>query len=216
MEGNISWSVASSNSTSLSFFFKNAVTRTTDQVIPGEIVFENDVSISTVVGNWKEIEEIRNIVNDAVIDDEEVIEVTGRKTFKENVTINALSVNEMNVPVINDVNVIEFNNSVVRRDQDETISEPISFLEEVGINEMLVNDSVHDVPLEGVVLATDKLPPKVTFKHLVVLRDVYLKNLDGIDFDKFVEERVTTNGDHNIDGDVQFDGVVEVTGSTSI
>ncbi|XP_076245089.1 uncharacterized protein LOC143185740 [Calliopsis andreniformis] len=216
VEGTVFWNVSSSNSTSLSSLFENAVTKNTDQVISGNIIFENDVSMSTVEGNWKEVEDIRKVVNDAVIEDEGVIEVTGEKVFKKNVAINTLSVNDMQVPIINDVNVIEFNNSVARKDQDETINGSITFLEEVAINELLVNDTVHDVPLDGLVLATDMLPPNVSFKHLVVLRDVYLKNLDGVEFNKFLEERITTNGNHDIDADVQFNGVVEVTGDATV
>ncbi|XP_054005323.1 uncharacterized protein LOC128890671 [Hylaeus anthracinus] len=216
VNGNITWIVPSSNSGSLTFLFENAVSKTIDQTIHGETVFKNGVTMSTLTASWKEIEEIRDIVTDAVIDDEDV-QVAGRKVFKENLFIDTLTVtDDIEIPVINNVDILEFNSAVVRKDQDETITGPVTFLEEVAINEMLANDNVHDVPLEKLVLATDTLPSKVSFKHLVVLKDVALKYLDGIDFDEFVKDRVTLDGDHDILGGVQFNGVVEVTGNANV
>ena len=217
VDGNVSWIVSSSHPRSLSSLLENAVTRDTDQVIRGDIVFENDVSTSTVTGEWEGIDEIRDIVSDAVIDDGRDIEAAGEKIFKENLATGALSVtNNAEIPLINDINILQFNDTVARKDQDERITGHISFLQEVTITELLANDTAHDLPLKGLVLATDTLPPKVSFKNLVVRKDVSLKKLDGIDFDKFVEDRVTTNQNHSIAFDVQFNGVVEVAGNANV
>nr|XP_031839494.1 uncharacterized protein LOC116430024 isoform X1 [Nomia melanderi]XP_031839495.1 uncharacterized protein LOC116430024 isoform X1 [Nomia melanderi]XP_031839496.1 uncharacterized protein LOC116430024 isoform X1 [Nomia melanderi]XP_031839497.1 uncharacterized protein LOC116430024 isoform X1 [Nomia melanderi]XP_031839498.1 uncharacterized protein LOC116430024 isoform X1 [Nomia melanderi] len=217
VHGDIFWNAASSSPTSLSSLFKNAVTRTTDQSIHGDVVFEENVSVSTANGEWKDIDRIRAIVTDAVKDHEGDIEVTGQKTFKNNLRVNSLSVTgDMAVPMVNDIDVVEFNNTVARRDQDETITGHLTFDAEVAINELLVNDTAHNIPLQGVVRATDVLPPNVHFKNLVVLRGVYLKNLDGVDFDEFLKDRVTIHGDHDVTADVQFNGVVEVTGNATV
>lgn len=214
MDGNVSWIVSSSHPRFLSSLLESAVTRDGDQVIRGDIVFENDVSASAVTGGWKGIDEIRDIVSDAAIDDGTAIEVAGEKIFEENLATDALSVtNNAEIPAINGINVLQFNDTVARKDQDERITGHVSFLQEVTITELLAGDTAHDLPLRGLVLATDTLPPKVSFKNLVVRKDVSLKNLDGIDFNKFLEDRVSTDGDHSIAFDVQFNGVVEVTGS---
>lgn len=198
---------------SLTFFLKNAMTKTSNQTILGDIVFENDVSASKVKGEYKEIDEIRDIVADTVIDDGDIIRVAGQKIFKQNLITDSLLVtDDVGIPMINNISILKFNNSVVRKDQNETITMPINFLDEVAIKEILINDTkVHDAPLEGLVLATDMLP-RVTFKNLVVLKDVYLKNLDGVHFDTFVKDRITTDGDHDIFVDVQFNSIVEITG----
>ena len=217
MDGNVSWIESSSHPRSLSSLLENAVTRDTDQVIRGDIVFENDVSTSTVTGEWEGIDEIRDIVSDAVIDDGRVVELAGEKIFKENLATDALSVtNNAEIPAINDINILQFNDTVARKDQDERITGHVSFFQEVAITELLANDTAHELPLKGLVLATETLPPKVSFKNLVVRKDVSLKNLDGIDFDKFLEDRVTTDQNHSIAFDVQFNGVVEVTGFDTV
>ncbi|XP_076178598.1 uncharacterized protein LOC143152403 isoform X2 [Ptiloglossa arizonensis] len=217
VSGNISWSVDSPNSSSLKYMFENALNKITDQVIYGDTVFKNDVSMTIASGGQlKNIDTIRDVVTDAVIDNEGVVEVAGTKVFKENLSINVLSVtNNIEISVINNVDILEFNNSVVRKDQNETITGLVIFLEEVAINELLVNDSIHDIPLTGLVLATDMLHCNVSFKHLVV-RDVLLKNLDGVDFNEFVKNRVTIDGDHDILTDVQFNDIIDVTGYANV
>ncbi|XP_076635349.1 uncharacterized protein LOC143348692 [Colletes latitarsis] len=217
VDGNISWTVDSSHPGSLTFLLENAVSKTADQVIHGDTNFKNDVWMSTVTGQWEEFDEIRGIVADAIIDDGNVLEVAGEKIFKENLSIDTLSVtNNIEIPVINNVDVLEFNSSVVRKDQDETVTGPVTFLEEVAVNEMIANDDVHDLPLKELVLATDTLPPRVSFKNLIVLRGVYLRNLDGIDFDRFMKDRVTVDGDHDVFANVQFNGIVEITGNANV
>ncbi|XP_076668762.1 uncharacterized protein LOC143369142 [Andrena cerasifolii] len=217
VDGNVSWIVSSSQPRSLSSLLENAVTRDTDQVIRGDVVFENDVSTSTATGEWEGIDEIRDIVSDAVIDDGWVVEVAGEKVFEENLATDALSVrNNAEIPVINDIKILQFNDTVARKDQDERITGHVSFLQEVTITELLANDAAHDLPLKGLALATDMLPPRVSFKNLVVQKDVSLKNLDGIDFNKFLEDRVTTDGNHSIAFDVQFNGVLDVSGNADV
>ncbi|XP_076751493.1 uncharacterized protein LOC143423799 [Xylocopa sonorina] len=214
--GNASWDVPLTNRTSLTFLFENAVTKATNQTILGDIIFQKNVSASTVSGEWRGIKDIRNIIADTVIDDED-IEIVGRKIFKEDLDIDTLSVTgDIHIPTINNIDILKFNDSAIRKHRNETITGSITFLEGVAINQIFVNDNSHSVPLKDAALATDVLPSDVIFKDLIVLEDVYLKSLDGIDFDKFVENRITINGDHEIFADVQFNGVIEVLGNASV
>ncbi|XP_043256885.1 uncharacterized protein LOC122399894 [Colletes gigas] len=217
VDGSISWTIDSSHPGSFTSLLENAVSKIKDQVIHGDTIFENGVWMSTVAGQWEEFDEIHSIVADAVIDDGSVLEVFGEKIFKENLSIDTLSVtNNIEIPVINNVDVLEFNSSVVRKDQDETVTGPVTFLEEVAINEMIADDDVHGLPLKNFALASDMLPPRVSFRNLMVLGDVYLKNLDGIDFDRFMKDRVTIDGDHDVFDNVQFNGIVEITGHANV
>lgn len=212
IDGNISWANPSNSSTSLTFLFNNAVTKATNQTIPGDTIFRKDVSASTVTGRWKEIDEIHEIIADAVIDDGDVIELAGEKIFKENLVISSLSVTgDISIPTVNGINILEFNNSVARRGAGETINGTITFLEEATINKIIVDDGAHNIPFKGVVLATDMLPPGVAFRDLE-LKDAFVKNLDGINFDEFLKDRVTIDGNYKILADVQFNGDVVVTG----
>ncbi|KOC68187.1 hypothetical protein WH47_03345, partial [Habropoda laboriosa] len=216
VDGNIYWDVPSTNSASLSYLFENAVTKDTNQTIRGDVIFEKDVSASTIRGEWKEIDDIRGIVEDTVLDDGNIVEISGRKIFKENLNVdNLLVTGNIDIPVINNVNILELNDSAVRKDRNETITGSITFLDDVAVNKILVNDSNHNVPLKQFVLMTDILPPNVFFNNLVV-NNVFLKNFDGIDFNEFLRNRVTIDGDHEILGDVQFNGVIEVIGNANV
>ncbi|KAG6797313.1 hypothetical protein HZU73_07383 [Apis mellifera caucasica] len=212
IDGNISWDTFSINSTSLTFLFKNAVTKTTNQTIQSNIIFQKNISASTVKTQSKEIDKIHNIIADAVIDDEKNIEVIGQKIFKENLNIDTISViNDIDIPMINNVNILEFNNSVVRKDREAIITGIITFLDDVVIDQILVNDNVHNILLKDVVLATDVLPTHIFFKNLVILKNVRLKNFDKVDFDEFLKNRITIDKENEIFFDVHFNDIIEIT-----
>lgn len=217
IDGNISWDTFSINSTSLTFLFKNAVTKTTNQTIQSNIIFQKNISASTVKTQSKEIDKIHNIIADAVIDDEKNIEVIGQKIFKENLNIDTISViNDIDIPMINNVNILEFNNSVVRKDREAIITGIITFLDDVVIDQILVNDNVHNILLKDVVLATDVLPTHIFFKNLVILKNVRLKNFDKVDFDEFLKNRITIDKENEIFFDVHFNDIIEITGMYTI
>lgn len=217
IHGNISWDIFSTNSTSLTFLFKNAVTKTTNQIIQSNIIFQKNISASTIKAQSKEIDKIHNIIVDAVIDDEKNIEIIGQKIFKENLNIDTISViNDIDIPMINNINILEFNNSVVRKDRETIITGIITFLDDVAIDQILVNDNVHNILLKDVILVTDVLPNHIFFKNLVILKNVRLKNFDKIDFDEFLKNRVTIDKENEIFFDVYFNDIIEITGMYTI
>lgn len=217
IHGNISWDIFSTNSTSLTFLLKNAVTKTTNQIIQSNIIFQKNISASTIKAQSKEIDKIHNIIVDAVIDDEKNIEIIGQKIFKENLNIDTISViNDIDIPMINNINILEFNNSVVRKDRETIITGIITFLDDVAIDQILVNDNVHNILLKDVILVTDVLPNHIFFKNLVILKNVRLKNFDKIDFDEFLKNRVTIDKENEIFFDVYFNDIIEITGMYTI
>lgn len=217
IHGNISWDIFSTNSTSLTFLLKNAVTKTTNQIIQSNIIFQKNISASTIKAQSKEIDKIHNIIVDAVIDDEKNIEIIGQKIFKENLNIDTISViNDIDIPMINNINILEFNNSVVRKDRETIITGIITFLDDVAIDQILVNDNVHNILLKDVILVTDVLPNHIFFKNLVILKNVRLKNFDKVDFDEFLKNRVTIDKENEIFFDVYFNDIIEITGMYTI
>lgn len=217
IDGNIFWDTFSINSTSLTFLFKNAVTKTKNQTIQNNIIFQKNISASTVKTQSKEIDKIYNIILDAVIDDEKNIEIIGQKIFKENLYIDTISViNDINISMINNVNILEFNNSVVRKDREAIITGIITFFDDVIIDQILVNNNVHNILLKDVVLATDVLPTHIFFKNLIILKNVHLKNFDKVDFDEFLKNRVAIDKENEIFFDVHFNDIIEITGMYTI
>ena len=213
VDGNISWDVSSKSSAFVTLLFENAVTKTTYQIIRNGTIFQGNVSVSTITGQSKEIDEIRNIIEDSVIDDND-IEIIGQKSFKENLHVDVISVaDDIDIPVINNINILEFNNSVVWKNQKETITGIITFLDDVTMDQILIDDKVRDVLLKGVVLTTDELPNHIYFKDLVILKDAYLKNLDEVNFDEFLKDRVTIDKEYELLANIQFNDTVEIIGT---
>ncbi|XP_011701154.1 PREDICTED: uncharacterized protein LOC105457910 [Wasmannia auropunctata] len=216
VHGNISWETPSTSPHSISYLLNNAVTKDTNQVITGKAIFAKDVRAWAVSGNYKEIKEIEDVISDAVIDYGERIEINGTKYFEEDFIADSLTVNgDLGIAKINDVNILEFNDSVVRQNREETIMGPLTFLADVTVEKLYVNDADLNASVNAAI-RIDEVIPDIHFEELEVLGDVNLQNLDTIDFDKFVKNRVTLSGDHDISCDVRFNGIVTVTGNAKI
>lgn len=210
---NISWDTPLNNPASISYLLNNAVTKDRDQIITGKVSFEKDVRAWAVSGNYTEIEQIRRIILDAVIDDGDHIEINGTKFFKEDFIVDNLTVHgDLGIVKINNVNILEFNDSVFKQDREDTIVGPLTFFADVTVEKLYVNDSDLNASVNAAVRSNDVMPDNIFFEDLEVRGDVYLQNLDGINFDNFIKDRVTLSGNHDISCDVRFNGVVTVTG----
>lgn len=189
------------------------MTKDKDQIITGQVTFAKDVRAWAVTGNYKEIEQIRHIIMDIVIDDGEYIEINGTKVFEEDFVVDNLIVNgDLGFVKINDINILEFNNSVVRQNREDTILGSLTFLTSVTVEKLYVNDADVNASVNAAVRSNEVMPDNIFFEELEIRGDVYLQNLDGIDFDKFVKDRVTLKGNHDISCGVRFNGIVTVTG----
>ncbi|XP_018304275.1 uncharacterized protein [Mycetomoellerius zeteki] len=217
VHGNISWDTDSTSPASISYLLNNAVTKDRDQVITGKVNFEKDVRAWAVRGNYTDIRQIQQIISDAVIDYGEHIEINGTKIFEEDFVADNLKVNgDLGIANINNVNILEFNNSVFRQNHDDMIVGPLTFLKDITIEKLYVNDTDLNASINAAVRSNDVMPDNIYFEELEVLGDVYLQNLNKIDFDKFVKDRVTLSGDHEISCNVKFNGIVTVTGNANI
>ncbi|XP_071570772.1 uncharacterized protein [Temnothorax nylanderi] len=214
---NISWDTPSSSPASVSYLLNNAVTKDRDQIITGNVTFEEDVRAWAVNGSYEDIEQIRDVITDAVIDDGERIEINGKTVFAKDFIVDNLVVNgDLGIAKINDVNILEFNDSVVRQNREDTIVGPLTFLTDITVEKLYVNDADVNASVNAAVRLNEVMPDNIFFEELDVRGDVYLQNLDRIDFDKFVKDRVTLKGDHDISCDVKFNGIVTVTGNADI
>ncbi|XP_011871117.1 PREDICTED: uncharacterized protein LOC105563808 [Vollenhovia emeryi] len=214
---NVFWDKPSIDPASVSYLLSNAVTKDRDQIITGNVTFEKNVRAWAVNGSYSDIEQIRCIVTDAVLDDGERIEINGRKVFEEDLTADSLTVNgDLGIVRINDVNILELNDSAVRQSREETIVGPLTFLADVTIEKLYVNDADVNASVNAAVRSDDVMPDNIFFEELEVRGDVCLQTLDGIYFDRFVKDRVTLKGNHDISCDVRFNGIVTVTGNADI
>lgn len=213
VNGSLSWDVPSTNSASVSYLLENAVTKDGDQIIKGKVNFTEDVHAWAVTGSFNEIDQIRSVISDAVIDNEELIEIAGNKFFENDFVANSLTVNDdLGFAKINDVNILEFNDSIVRKNREDAIVGPLIFRTDVTIEKLRVNDVDFDALVSTAVRSNDVMPDNIIFEDLTVRGEVYLERLNGINFTDFARNRVTLSGNHNVMCDLNFNGVVTVTG----
>ncbi|KAF7388075.1 hypothetical protein HZH66_010842 [Vespula vulgaris] len=202
VSGHISWENSNQSTESLSHLFEKALRKDTPQEIVGDI---------------EGIDEIRNIIEDAVFENSEKIVLSGQKVFQNNLTMNTLKTQDViDIVTINGINIIELNASVVNKYEKNIVTGPIEFLNEVIIDNLVFNDTLHDTLNTDLVLSNQILPNNTYIKNLVVIGDIFLKRIDDVDFNEFVENRVTLSKDHVISSDIQFQGRVEVTGNAMI
>lgn len=192
---------------------ENTVTKDADQVITGKITFEKEVHAWSVIGPLDATDKIRSIISDVAIDGGKSIEIDGRKVFEEDLVADSLTVNgDLSIPEINSVNILDFNESIVRKNHEDAVTGPLIFLDDVKIVKLLSNNANLNASIGVAVSSIDVLPKNVFFEDLVVLGNVHLSSFDGISFDDFVHNRVTLSGDHSIFCDMKFNGLVTVTG----
>ncbi|KAK2576706.1 hypothetical protein KPH14_005365 [Odynerus spinipes] len=217
VDGHISWKNPKNDSKSLSHLFKKAVRRDKPQTIQGNTTFTKKLHVMSFTGNVEGIDEIRNIVQDTVFANSPKISLGGEKIFKNNLTVNTLKTGNMiDIETINDVNMVELNASIVDKYQENVVKGSIIFTDEVIVDQLLFNDTLHETSNTDLVLSTQALPNDTYIENLVVLGNIFLMTIDGVDFNKFVEDRVTLSENHVISSDVQFQGRVESTGNAAV
>lgn len=213
VNGGVFWDTPSYSPTSISYLLEKAVTKDGYQNITGSVSFEKSVNAWAVTGPLDVTEQIRDIISDTVIDSGEPVEINGSKVFEDDfVTYNLKVTGDLGIRDVNHVNINEFNNSIAKKYREDTISVPLIFSKDVRIEKLRVNNPDLNVSIEAAVRFVDILPANVFFEDLVVLGDVDLTYLDGINFDKFVKNRVTLSGNHDVWCDVTFRKLVTVTG----
>jgi len=189
------------------------VTTNTDQIITGDVTFKENVRAHVVTCPFDDISTIRDIISDVVIDDGERVEITGKKIFENDFEADSLTVKgDLSIREINGVNIRAFNHSVVRKDREDTIIGPLTFLKDVKINKLRVNNADLNASINAAVRSNAILPENVFFEKLVLMGDVHLKHLDGIDLNEFISQRVTLSGNNEILCNMQFNGLITVTG----
>lgn len=216
VNGSVFWDTPSYSPTSISYLLEKAVTKDGYQDITANVSFEKNVNAWIVTGPFDVTEQIRDIMSDIVIDYGESIEISGSKVFEDDFVADNLKVNgDLGIRCINHVNINEFNNSIVKKHREDTISSPLIFTKDIRIENLYVHSPDLNASIDAAVRFIDVLPDNVFFESLVVLNDVYLEYLDDINFEKFVKSRVTLSGNHDVWCDLRFKKLVTVTGKVN-
>ncbi|KAL7302133.1 hypothetical protein TKK_0005357 [Trichogramma kaykai] len=218
--GDLMWEEDSSKPQSLSYLFKNAMTKSGNQTFDCPVEFLAPVSVDSlrIPVESPALEMVQGVIEDAVIDSDDdtaaPIVIRGRKKFKKELLVNDLTVDgDLNVDRINDVYVDRVFPQIFQKNTGDVMP-AVEFSEDIKIGQLISNSRIHNVSLENIATIDKELPNRIRFEHLVVENNVSLKYWDGVNFDEFVRDRITIDGDYQISGDVEFTETVDVIDRT--
>ncbi|XP_046485923.2 uncharacterized protein [Neodiprion pinetum] len=218
VDGSISWEKSLPKLESMSYLFDKAVTKNTNQIITGEVVFAENVrafrlTSSKIIGGI----DIASIVLDAVIPDGKPIAIKGEKYFAKGLTVGELKVSgNIGIRKVNDWDILALNSSIVRKFDTETVTGHTIFRNEVKIEHLDVTGKVHGLPTHGIATVNYTLPSNTKFLHLQVQSELRVGKIDGVDIDTFIKNRVTLDGNHDVYCDVIFRDAVFVTQNANL
>lgn len=217
--GSMDWdNSASESSNSLSNILENAVTKNTNQTISGEVIFSDCVCAFRLHhgDNVFDDVDIRGIVSDAVVPRGQPIEVWGQKVLAKGLTAARLTVSgDIDITDVNGFDVLDLNSTIVRKFDTKGIYGSTIFRKDVEVDRLNVTGNVHGLPTRGIATFDGRshpaLPSNTRFTNLRIQEGIEINKLDGIDFDEFLKNRVTIDGNHEIYSDVGFRDRVVVT-----
>ncbi|XP_043278838.1 uncharacterized protein [Venturia canescens] len=173
------------------------------------------------------------------------IQIGGKKIFKKDLKIARLTVLEdIDIKRLNSWSIDDLNSSIVLVDLSKndnvfpTMNMSVTFRNSVSVRKLVIHANrkgpkvasnsllIHGLPIDGIFTLSDTqdydkvLPDSTYFEHLVVLDKARVKYLDSVDFDDFARNRVSLSSDSKIPivihGNIQFNGIVRVSGNASI
>lgn len=197
--------------------FKNAVTLADEQTIEATTDFTSEVfgKFVTSVNRFKP--DIEEIVKDIVTaNNNSVVIINGKKVLQGSLTIGELSVNgNLNVNQLETMTIQQLNESLVRRTDELININSCTFMGGLKIYHLIVPNLGIGMPnLTDLFVLSDVdnniLPAGTRFEKLIVRGNATVMSLDGVNLDGFLAERVTLHGNHEIYGDIKFNGSVSV------
>uniref|UniRef100_A0A336LL58 CSON011314 protein n=1 Tax=Culicoides sonorensis TaxID=179676 RepID=A0A336LL58_CULSO len=178
----------------------DAVTVYGDKTINAKVEFIN----RSVIKHAKSTTELINGINifdihsDALkyISNSKKQIVYGAKQFIDPIDMKFTVVKyKLDAPYINDINIVELNNTIYRKNQGNYIMEKKIFHKTPIIGELYVNGFVNGVKLEHVAFEKDKKLLENVFIHqLQVVNDLLVQNINNMSLDYLLQNRIRLNG----------------------
>ncbi|CAB0044635.1 unnamed protein product [Trichogramma brassicae] len=154
--GDLTWEEDSSKPQSLSYLFKNAMTKSGNQTFDCPVEFLAPVSVDSlrIPVESPALEMIQGVIEDAVIDSDDdtaaPIVIRGRKRFKKELLVNELTVDgDLNVDRINDVYVDRVFLQIFQKNTGDVMP-AVEFSEDIKIGQLISDSRIHNVSLENI------------------------------------------------------------------
>ncbi|XP_037045485.1 uncharacterized protein LOC119080959 isoform X2 [Bradysia coprophila] len=182
----------------LNEILKFAVTGS-DQIITGDVVFTNityidQIQSTGIINNVN----VWGIFNDSLVKNSKLQIISGSTIFKQPLKVtNLVTEKDLRVPFINDVNVVQLNNSIFRIGEANVISGTKTFAQPIKIDRLFIDGLLNGIPVNDIVFvnSTTVLPPIVFHQPILIRKDLTLaNNLNGLNFDFLINNIVRKAG----------------------
>ncbi len=192
-----------------------------DQTIAGDVIFGNATFIDHIqsTGIVNNVD-VKSIFVDCLVKNSKLQIVQGSKIFKLPVSVvNMVSDKDLRVPLINEVNVIQLNNSIFRISEGNVMSGVKTFTNTLKLDRLNVDGLLNGVHINDIVFvnSTTVLPPIVFQSPISIRRDLIIaNNLNEINFNYLINNMMRKAGPpQEITGTITFQNLV-VRGDTKI
>lgn len=192
-----------------------------DQIITGDVVFTNTTYIEHIqsTGIINNID-VRNMLQDSLLKNNKLQIIKGPKSFKQPIhVVNFAAEHDLQAPFINDVNVVQLNNTIFRLAEGNIVSGRKTFVKALKIDRMIIDGIINGVPINDIVFvnSTTILPPIWFHRPIAIQKDLtILSSLNRINFNYLIDNVVRKSGPpQEITGMITFQNLV-VQGDTKI
>lgn len=203
----------------LNEIIKFAVTGS-DQIITGDVVFANITHIDQIqsTGIINNVN-VWSIFNDSLVKNTKLQIIKGSTILKEQLRVtNLVAEKDLRVPFINEVNVVQLNNSIFRIGDGNAISGTKTFTQPLKIDRLLIDGLLNGLPVSDIVFNNPNitLPPIIYHQPITIRKDLIISHLNGMNFDFLVSNIIRKAGPpQETSGVITFQNLV-VRGDTKI
>lgn len=197
VHGNAMW--LDDPTASITALLSYAMTNNSDQLISGAVDMIRSITVDQL---WCKQPingiDLRNIYTDGLTSTGEFQMITGAKQFSNGLIINnVITEHDVQVPIINNVDVVQLNGTLFRLGDQNIVSGKKIFAVQPLIGQLWTKQTINGVAANDIVHVNSViLLPPVSFHHRVVID----RNLDFTDtvnkfsFDFFLKNRVRKDG----------------------
>lgn len=219
VNGYVGWPV--DEASPLNEILQYAVTGS-DQVITGDVIFANityidEIQSTGIINNV----DVRSIFSDCLVKNSQLQIIKGSKIFKQPISVaNLVSEKDLRTSLINNVNVVQLNNSLFRIGEGDVVTGVKTFVKPLKMDRLIVNGLINGVvPVNDIVFvnSTTVLPPIFFQKPISIHKDLIIaNNLNGFNFNFLINNVVRKVGPpQEITGTITFQNLV-VRGDSKI
>ena len=198
---NASWPVTlndNSENELLKYFYKTAVKSNQNQIITGNVRLSKPLITKMQTRlQFPPIVNIDFIQRDGLLKNSSIPQfIKGKKVFLKTLHTEELqSKAHINANFLNNIDILRLNQSLFRLTSQLPLQGPLKFLKPLTIQQLHINGLINGLNSSRIYqIGSDGILPKINIKELFIDNQLKIKNINDMNFDYFLDNRVTLKG----------------------